>query len=373
MAGIYLHIPYCIRACSYCDFHFSTRLHTMRELINAMMQELKIRQSFLNGPLDTIYFGGGTPGLLPVELVEALMEHIAALYPMHEQAEISFEINPENCTPSYLAGIRKAGINRLSIGCQSFIAKELQWMNRHHSPEDSIRSVKMAQHAGFDNISIDLIYGSRFQTKDTWPEQLQKALDLGVQHISSYNLTIEGKTLLGHQLVKLKEPPVDDDFSAWCFNFMADFLTEHRFVHYEISNFGLEGKFSRHNSSYWKGLPYLGIGPSAHSYDGKTRFYNVANNPLYIRSMEDGSFAPEADVLDDASRWNEAFLIGLRTMWGVDLQQLESGYPQWYNSILPNRLAKWEEKGFVKKEGHCLVLTQAGKLYADAIASDLFV
>lgn len=374
MSGIYLHIPYCKQACNYCDFHFSTSLRSKEALVEAMLVELDLRRDYLSDKrIQTIYFGGGTPSLLPEKDTFLLLEKIYKLFDVSREAEITFECNPDDLSVEKLKELKRLEINRLSIGLQSFNDEELRWMNRAHTAEQSEASVKRAQDKGFDNITIDLIYGSKFSSLRSWKATLDKAVALGVPHLSSYNLTIEEKTRLGHDFRHQKEVAIDDEQSAEMFMEMSDRLEKYGFIHYEISNFAKQGFFSIHNSNYWKGEHYLGLGPSAHSFDGTSRQWNVPNNNTYIKQMTEGEGFYQREELTEAERFNEYMLIALRTMWGVDITYLKRTFAgELVKHFLQESQALIND-GNMALKGECYVLTEKGKLLADRIASELFV
>lgn len=373
MSGIYIHIPFCRQACTYCDFHFSTSLKHKDEMASAIVKEIEVRKNYLHDTrIETIYFGGGTPSLLSQQDLGRMMETLGKNHDLSGVGEITLECNPDDLDNNTLSGLKALGVNRLSIGLQSFDEAELKWMNRAHTAAQSEVCVKRAQDKGFDNITIDLMYGSRFQSLADWKRTLQKAADLGVQHISAYNLTVEQKTKLGHDVAAKKEPIIDEDKSAAFFLYMAGFLEQQGFIHYEISNFGKEGYFSRHNTNYWKGREYIGYGPSAHSFDGSSRQWNIANNALYTRNLQHGGAYFEKEILSEKDRFNEYILTSLRTIWGVDLAFVKSTFGAFYDVLL-KASRPYLEQNLIRDEGAILKLTPEGKLLADKIASDLFV
>ncbi len=375
MSGIYIHIPFCKQACNYCDFHFSTSLQNKEALVKSLVTELELRKNYLtHKTIETIYFGGGTPSLLSEKEIATLLEKIYLQYNVSANAEITLECNPDDLSNTKLQELKNGNINRLSIGLQSFNEVELQWMNRAHTATESESSVKRAQDKGFENITIDLIYGSKFSTMSNWKQTLQKALDLQVTHISSYNLTVEEKTKLGHDVAKKKESNIDEEKSAELFLEMIELLQKNKFIHYEISNFGKDGFFSKHNSNYWKGTHYLGIGPSAHSFDGSSRQWNVSNNNSYINKLNtaDLSFF-EAEQLTPANQFNEYVLTSLRTMWGIDDNYLKQKFSTEYYTTFKSLIEQYIQKGEVVFENNAYVLSSKGKLIADKIASELFV
>jgi oxygen-independent coproporphyrinogen-3 oxidase len=372
MAGIYIHVPFCRQACAYCDFHFSTRLDDKAAFIKAIVKEIYQRRGYIaEKNTGSIYFGGGTPSLLSEPELNAIFEALSAHFAWNENTEITLEANPDDIDEKRLTEWKKAGVNRLSIGLQSFNNQELAWMNRAHTAEESVSSVKRAQDAGFNNITIDLIYGSKFQNMAQWQKTLERAIGLGTQHISSYNLTIEDKTLLGVQHKRGREPSVSEDLSGAQFLLMRDLLEQAGFVHYEVSNFGKPGYFAKHNSSYWLQQPYLGLGPSAHSFDGYSRQWNVKNNALYIKRVNEEGAYFEMEKLEPNDRYNEYVLTRLRTIWGCDLREIKERFGENSGKHFLTQLAKYN--AFVQEEKGVYTLTKEGLLQADGIASDLFI
>lgn len=374
MSGIYIHIPFCRQACNYCDFHFSTSLQNKEALVKSIVAELEHRRDYLkNRHVETIYFGGGTPSLLSEREAFMILEKIYKLYDVSRDAEVTLECNPDDLSEEKLKELKRLEINRLSIGLQSFNEEELLWMNRAHTAKESEASVKRAQDRGFENITIDLIYGSKFSNLRSWKSTLDKAIALEVKHISSYNLTIEEKTRLGHDFKQKKETAIDDELSSEMFLEMTDRLAKSGFIHYEISNFGKEGFFSIHNSNYWKGRHYLGLGPSAHSFDGLSRQWNVANNNTYIKKVTEGKDYFEKETLTETERFNEYMLIALRTMWGVDLAYLKANFDAELVKHFLKEAERFIQDGSILVKEQSYTLTEKGKLLADRIAGDLFV
>lgn len=375
MSGIYIHIPFCKQACNYCDFHFSTSLQNKEALVKSIVSELDLRREYLQDKsIETIYFGGGTPSLLSEKEAFLILEKIYKLYNVSNDAEITVECNPDDLSDEKLKELKRLEVNRLSIGLQSFNEEELVWMNRAHTAKESESSVKRAQDRGFDNITIDLIYGSKFSNLSSWKKTLAKAVSLEVKHISSYNLTIEEKTKLGHDFKAKKEAAIDDEASSDMFLEMIDHLEKNGFIHYEISNFGKEGFFSIHNSNYWKGKHYIGLGPSAHSFDGVSRQWNVANNNLYIKRIADNT--PdyfEKETLTETERFNEYILTSLRTIWGVDLSFLKASFNGDFIKLFLKQVESYISNGTIVVNKDTYTLTEKGKLLADKIASELFV
>ncbi|MBP8033069.1 MAG: radical SAM family heme chaperone HemW [Bacteroidia bacterium] len=374
MSGIYIHIPFCKQACHYCDFHFSTSLKNKEALVKSVLLEIDTRINYLpSKTIETIYFGGGTPSLLSEKETFQILEKIYKLYKVSNDAEITLECNPDDLSDEKLKELKRLEINRLSIGLQSFDEEELIWMNRAHTAKESESSVKRAQDRGFENITIDLIYGSKFSNLTNWKKTLDKAIALQVPHISSYNLTIEEKTKLGHDFKVKKEVAIDDEKSSEMFLEMIDRLEKNNFIHYEISNFGKEGFFSKHNSNYWKGEHYIGLGPSAHSFDGTSRQWNVSNNNLYIKHLEEKSEAYfEKEVLTETERFNEYILTSLRTIWGIDLNYLKANFNSDFVKNFSMQIQEYIKQGTVLVNNSTYTLTEKGKLLADKIASDLF-
>ena len=372
MAGIYIHIPFCKQACHYCDFHFSTSLKYKDELLQALVKEIILQKSYLNGEsIEAIYFGGGTPSLLSESEIGLIINNITNLHSVSSDAEITLEANPDDLDREKLKSLRQTPVNRFSIGLQSFFDDDLQWMNRVHRSAEAEASVKRAQDAGFENITVDLIYGYPLLTDQKWKHNLDKVFELGVPHISAYSMTVEPRTALASFIKQKKQSPMNDEQSAAQFTYMMEAMQQKGFEHYEISNFCKPGAYSRHNSNYWKGVKYLGIGPSAHSYNGETRQWNIANNAKYIQSLEGGNIPAETEELTETNRLNEYIMTSLRTMWGLDLAQLNIIAAAAANQFLIEAEPFLEKEWIVKKE-EIIYLTQAGKLYADHIASELF-
>ena len=369
MPGLYLHIPFCRKACTYCDFHFSTSLKQREALLNAMHSELDQRAAEVQGTADTIYFGGGTPSLLAPAEIGAFLEQCRSLFPVATNAEVTLESNPDDITPERLRTWKDLGITRLSLGIQSFREDRLQWMGRAHHAEQALRSIELIAKAGFASWTIDLIYGLPDMTMAEWDEQLTIALDHGMPHLSAYCLTVEPRTALAHQVQKKVVAMPGDDAQSAQFDRLMERMEQAGLVHYEISNFGLPGHFSRHNTSYWEGVPYLGIGPSAHSYNKTVRRWNVAHNARYIAAIGAGLPYWEQETLTPAQRTNELLLTGLRTIAGVRIDQLEM------DALTLNHKAAEQhlQRGHLLVTDGRLVLSKAGRHFADRIAADLFV
>ena len=371
MAGIYIHIPFCKQACSYCDFHFSTSLKRKEEMLNAIEKELVLRKKEINEPVETIYFGGGTPSILAVAELNSLLEVINQNYKVITNAEITLEANPDDLTAHKIEELACTSINRLSIGVQSFFEEDLQFMNRAHSAKESEFSIREAKKY-FDNITIDLIYGVPNMSNEKWLKNLEKAFALGVPHISSYALTVEEKTALASFIKKGKIAPLDENLAEQHFKILGEETAKNGFVAYEISNFGKPNFFSKHNTSYWQGKSYIGIGPSAHSYNNTSRSWNISNNASYIKSITENIVPQETEILTKKDQFNELVMTGLRTMWGISLAKIEQQFGKVARINLMNNAEKFLQKDLLIIENDTLFITEKGKFLADGIASDLF-
>lgn len=372
MAGIYIHIPFCKQACYYCDFHFSTSLKYKDELLLALVKELQLQKGYLDGEtIETIYFGGGTPSVLSADEINMLLGTITNLHTVSSNAEVTLEANPDDLDREKLNSLAKTDINRLSIGIQSFFDDDLKWMNRVHKANEAESSVKRAQDTGIENITVDLIYGYPLLNDQKWKQNLEKVFELNVPHVSSYSMTVEPRTALASFIKNKKQPSMDDQQSAAQFLILMDAMQQHGFEHYEISNFCKPGHYSKHNSNYWKGVKYLGIGPSAHSFNGETRQWNIANNAKYIQALEQASIPAETEFLTEADRLNEYIMTSLRTIWGLDLNKLNT-IAKAASSQLNIAAQRYFENGWIEQKDQIINLTQTGKLYADHIASELF-
>ncbi len=393
MPGIYLHIPFCKQACFYCNFHFSTTLKQKEELVDALLQEITFQSpdpggsvrdgtatlpeeagGYLgNKAIETIYFGGGTPSLLTVAELRLITDKLRQRFKIDRNAEITLEANPDDITEEKLQGWKQAGINRLSIGIQSFLEEELQWMNRAHNATQALQCIELAQASGFDNISVDLIYGTPSLSNEDWQRNVAQVAALNIPHISCYALTVEANTALDKFIREKKFPPVDPDKAAGQFELLSEWLQAAGYEHYEISNFARSGRRSRHNSSYWKGEHYLGLGPSAHSFNGYSRQWNIANNALYIQSIQRGIIPFETEVLTPVQQLNEYIMISLRTMEGCDLDFVKEKWGEAESEKLEAGSGQFIREGKMKTENDHLILTLPGKLLADGIAAGLFV
>ncbi|MBL7885435.1 MAG: radical SAM family heme chaperone HemW [Flavobacterium sp.] len=373
MSGIYIHIPFCKQACHYCDFHFSTSLKKKNEMVSALAKEIEMRkEEFQNEVVETIYFGGGTPSILTIDDLQFLINEVYKHYIVIEHPEITLEANPDDLDNETIRQFGNSPINRLSIGIQSFFEDDLKLMNRAHNSEEAKKCLQKATQY-FDNISIDLIYGIPNMSNEKWKQNIEMALLFGVPHISSYALTVEPKTALDSFIKKGIIPQPDDEVAQEHFHILVDTLTQNDFIHYELSNFGKENYFSKNNSAYWLGKKYLGIGPSAHSYDGQKRGWNVSNNSLYIKSILENRLPIETEVLSKTDRYNEYIMTGLRTIWGISLDRIEAEFGTKYLDYLNQQAQKYIEDHLLFVDSTILKTTKKGKFLSDGIASDLFL
>ena len=367
-----MHIPFCRQACTYCNFHFTTSLRYKDALVDALVREAIAETAYLEGQsVETVYFGGGTPSLLTLPELERILGTIRKNYPVATGAEITLEANPDDIGRDRLQGWKDLGINRLSIGVQSFHEEELRWMNRAHSAREARESLELAV-AAFDNITMDLIYGSPLLTDEGWKENVDLATGLGVPHLSCYALTVEEKTPLNKLIEHRQSADVDSDKQARQFLLLMHWLREKGYEHYEVSNWAKPGFRSRHNSSYWRGVHYLGLGPSAHSFNGVERRWNVANNSQYIAGLDKGTPVRETERLSDTERLNEFLMISLRTMEGIDLERLTAGWGEAERQRVLREAAPHLAAGHLLLDGGHLRLTDTGMLLADGIAAGMF-
>lgn len=372
---IYFHIPFCKQACHYCDFHFSTSLKYKEDLLQAMLREIELRASYLeNTPITSIYFGGGTPSLLNAEEINRLVEKVSTHFDISSSAEITLEANPDDLNREKLTDLRQTPINRLSIGVQSFFQEDLLWMNRAHNAEEADSSIKRAQDQGYENMTCDLIYGYPLLTDEKWKSNMQQLIQLQVPHISSYSMTVESKTALDHQIRKGTSAPMNEEQSARQMLQLIDTLQRAGYEQYEISNFAHSGQYAKHNSNYWRGVHYLGIGPSAHSFNGHSRSWNLANNAKYIAGIQSNKLALETEELSTMDRFNEYVMTRLRTKWGIDETQIKTGFGETYLEQLALNITPYVQHGEVlRSEEGVYTLSTSGKLLADQIAADLFL
>jgi oxygen-independent coproporphyrinogen-3 oxidase len=377
LAGIYIHIPFCKQACNYCNFHFSTSLQLKDELIAAMIKEIhlvteKANHSSEKELCETIYFGGGTPSLLSIKELNNILASLFSKFEIAKDAEITLEANPDDITAEKLQLWKKAGINRLSVGVQSFLDQELVWMNRAHSSADSLRCIDEIKNAGFSDYSIDLIYGSPLLNNQDWLNTIDAVINKNIPHISCYALTVEPKTALHKMIAQNKKESVDAEKQAEQFVLLMNQMEQAGYEHYEISNFSKPGKRSKHNSSYWQGKKYYGFGPAAHSYDGIKRKWNVSNNALYIQSLKKNSIPSEEETLTSTQSINEYIMTSLRTLEGLDLEKINSLFGTNHVNQLLNASKIYIQSEKIIQQNNRLILTKQGKLFADGIAADLF-
>ena len=373
MAGIYIHIPFCKQACNYCDFHFSTSLKMKSSFVAALLMEIELRKSvFENQSIESIYLGGGTPSLLNASELTLIFEKLASSFSISPDAEITLEANPDDLTFEKIQELKTTPVNRLSIGIQSFRDADLKFMNRAHTSSEALSSINMCKEAGFTNLTIDLIYGTPGMDENAWLENLQIAFKLNIPHISSYALTVEEKTALHYQILANKTPELDEQQSALQFEILMAEMKNNGYEQYEISNFCKPNSYSRHNSSYWKKDNYLGLGPSAHSFLGDKRLWNVSNNGKYIKSLEMGTLPLQEECLTVRDRYNEYVMTSLRTKWGCSLQVIETDFSLEFANYFKEEIQSYVVQGYVNLDMEVYYLTESGKLLADRIASDLF-
>jgi oxygen-independent coproporphyrinogen-3 oxidase len=385
LAGIYIHIPFCKQACNYCNFHFSTSLKLKDEMIAALVKEIEITAVPIAQTIDivpsialekekieTLYFGGGTPSIINLEDLELLLNALQEKFIFSDDIEITLEANPDDITVAKLDLWKRAGINRLSVGIQSFIEEELVWMNRAHTATESLQCIEDIRSAGFTNFSIDLIYGSPLLSNEDWKRNVEKVIEKGIPHISCYALTVEPRTALDKMIILHKKAPVDTEKQAEQFILLMQWMEDAGYDHYEISNFSKPGMRSKHNSSYWQGKKYYGFGPSAHAFDGKTRQWNISNNALYIQALKKNIIPFEKEILTVTQQLNEYIMTSLRTMEGLDLVTVEERFGKKTSQHLQSASEKWKLGGKLFTDHKKIILTREGKLFADGIAADLF-
>ncbi|MTG98990.1 radical SAM family heme chaperone HemW [Myroides sp. BIT-d1] len=372
MAGIYIHIPFCKQACHYCDFHFSTSLKKKVDMLDCLHRELVLRKGELEGEsIETIYFGGGTPSILTVDEIDKLIQTVYEQFEVVDTPEITLEANPDDLDSETLHKLACSKVNRLSIGIQSFDDEDLKMMNRAHNSTEAIESLALATTL-FDNISIDLIYGIPNMDNERWLTNVQRILDLRIPHISCYALTVEERTALNKLIKKGVIPSPEEEVAHQHFMLLIEILRANGYIHYELSNFAKPGYYSKNNSAYWLGKKYLGIGPSAHSFDGTYRSWNIANNSLYIKEINDDKLPREVEELNLTDRYNEYIMTGLRTIWGVDLMRVKKEFGQSYYDYLIKLSSSFIADELMKNENNILTITDKGKFLSDGIASDLF-
>ena len=372
MAGLYIHIPFCTKRCLYCDFFSNTEMKYKEPYLSAVIRELELRKDYLEGePVETIYFGGGTPSQLQAADFSRIFEAIHRLFDVSPCAEITLEANPDDMTPGYVAGLQTLPFNRVSMGVQSFKEEDLRFLNRRHNREQALLAVDLCKKNGLENISVDLIYGLPGQTLEEWKQNLDTVIRLDIPHISAYHLIYEE----GTALYKLKEAgkiiPVDEDLSVALFTSLIDQLTANGYLHYEISNFARPGMLSRHNSSYWIGKKYLGIGPSAHSYNGQNRQWNIYSLPGYLQAIDKGVPDIEIAYLDINTRYNDFIITGLRTMWGIKFNEIQQQFGKDKLIYCQKQAAPYLKQGLLIEKDDTLTLSRNGIFISDSIMSDL--
>ncbi len=372
MAGIYIHIPFCRKFCNYCNFHRSTYVRNKNILVKALIKEIGLKRNYLdNEPIETIYFGGGTPSILSVTELSAITGTIYNTFNVIENAEITLEANPDDLTTKYLYEVkRNIPINRLSIGIQSFYDEHLKLMNRRHDSVQALQSVKLSQEAGFSNISVDLIYGLPEMTAKMWYSNLLQTFNLFVQHISAYHLSFEPGTVFNKLLNEGKLARLSEDESLKQYELLIEVSKNRNFIHYEISNFALEGCFSVHNANYWKQKKYLGIGPSAHSYNLISRQWNISDNSKYLEGIKKGKPYTEIEILNTQTKFNDYVLTSLRTMWGINIDYIENSFGKTYAEFISERIRKFSESYIIKQDNN-YKLTHRGQFISDHIISEL--
>lgn len=373
MAGIYIHIPFCKKACTYCDFHFTTSLKYVDEMTDAICKEIRLKKDRITEQVGSIYFGGGTPSVLPSASLEKIFNTLSTCFSIAANAEITIETNPDDLVAQKIAELRRLPINRFSIGVQSFFDEDLIWMNRAHNVTEAESCIKISQDAGFENLSIDLIYGYPLLTDEKWLANIQKTIELQTPHVSGYSLTVESKTALANAIQKGKQVPLNDEQSASQFLILTDKLAKAGFEHYEISNYSLPEKHAVHNTNYWKGISYLGIGPSAHGFDGYNRYINIADNAKYLSLLANNKLPETVEELSNIDQFNEYIMTSLRTMWGTDLQKIASDFGKMFAEETQKQIKPFIANGQLVLDNHIIKLSQSGKLFADGIAAELFV
>ena len=372
MAGLYIHIPFCAKRCLYCDFFSNTDMKFKEPYVSAVIREMQLRQEYIGGePLDTIYFGGGTPSQLQQADFERIFKAIDCLFNISSCKEITLEVNPDDMTPEYVASLRNLPFNRVSMGVQSFKEKDRHFLNRRHDREQALRAVELCKENGIPNISIDLIYGLPGQTLEEWQENLDDAIHLEIPHISAYHLIYEEGTALYKLMEAGKVAPIEEELSVTLFSTLINRLAEAGYLHYEISNFARPGYFSQHNSSYWTGKKYIGIGPSAHSYDGESRQWNISSLPHYLEGIRTGIPNIEIEKLDINTKYNDFIITGLRTMWGIRTSDIREQFGEEKQAYLERQAATYLHQGLLIYENDTLTLSKEGIFISDGIMSDL--
>ncbi|NOR87222.1 MAG: radical SAM family heme chaperone HemW [Bacteroidales bacterium] len=374
MAGIYIHIPFCKRKCHYCNFFSLATTQYRPEFLEAILKEIVSRKAYLQGGIvDSIYLGGGTPSLLTNEELRRIFDQLFVTFQISEQAEITLEANPDDLSHSFLKELKNTAVNRLSIGIQSFDNEELKYVNRVHNSEDAMKSIKASQDAGFDNLSLDLIYGIPNSSLNSWERNLRIIERTKASHLSAYSLTQEPNTAYDILVKKGKLQAPQDEKTVAQYQMLQDFLPQLNMEQYEISNYAADQKYALHNTNYWKGIPYLGLGPSAHSFNGKSRQWNISNLSKYMQSIKRGKVEAGQEILSLKDQWNEMIMTGIRTKWGVSILDMESRFPKEWILKLEERAKEFIQNGHLVKMDGVYVLSPQGKLYADGIAAEFFV
>lgn len=371
MAGIYIHIPFCKQACHYCDFHFSTSLKKKPELVEALCKEIKLRKNEIKEKVETIYFGGGTPSLLSETELEGILKTVYENYDVVSDPEITLEANPDDLSSDKIKQLAQSPINRLSIGIQSFYEEDLVWMNRSHNKDQAFQAIRDTKE-NFSNFSIDLIYGVPGLSDEEWIRNLDLAIEMEIPHISSYALTVEPRTALSKMIKLGKKEPVDDASARRHYEILVDKLTKKGYINYEFSNFGFPGYFSMNNTAYWFGKPYLGIGPSAHGFDGYHRSWNVRNNTKYMKALRDNELPKESETLSTTDRYNEYIMTRLRTMWGISLSEIAKKFGLDYQQFFEKESVSLFKEKLLEKDGDTVRISPKGKFLGDGISAELF-
>jgi len=374
MAGIYVHIPFCKKLCFYCDFYHVISVNDNSAFIDALLKEASLRKDYLESEtVSTIYFGGGTPSVFSVKDLGTILNHINKLFRVEQDCEISIELNPDDVLPAYLDGLKDLNINRISMGIQSWRDSDLKMLNRRHDSAQAIKALKDTLDAGFENVTIDLIYGIPGMSLQEWESNLDFSLSFDIKHLSAYHLTFEPGTVFGKMLEKGAISEIDENESVAQFNILIEKTESAGFIQYEISNFGKPGYFSLHNSNYWKQVSYLGLGPSAHSFNGYSRQWNIRDLKGYIKLISAGKSFYESEELNSKTRFNEYIMTSLRTMWGIDLEYVEEMFEKEGYDYIINLAGKFKNYGLMKQEKKSLILTNQGKLISDNIISEFMI
>lgn len=374
MAGIYIHIPFCRKLCSYCDFYHIITQSDNKQYIEALNREAYLRRDYLgNQSVSTIYIGGGTPSVLQPSEIKSILDNISRNFRVDDDPEVTIELNPDDVTDEFLAGLKKTIVNRISIGIQSWRDQDLKFMNRRHTASAAAIALDKIFDAGYDNVTIDLIYGIPGLLSADWSSNLDISFSYNIKHLSAYHLTIEPGTMLGKMKEKGALSEIEEDESASQFQLLIEKAGAAGFIHYEISNFGLPGFLSVHNSNYWKQVSYLGIGPSAHSFNGYSRQWNVRDVKKYIKAVDSGCLDFDIEELDRKTRFNEYLMTSLRTMWGISLDYVEEAFDKEGYDYIKNLSGKFIDYGLMKQEKNTLILTNQGKMISDNIISELML